>query len=327
MPLIYREANNRMMKEVVRGAVIVLLVLSCATMVIAIQPDIKVLGNNSSPDRLDEILSRGTLVVALNPDDDPLANISSSIRDTDSRCTDSQYNEDQVSGFHVDVSTGIARKLGVDSCFVVPDREELERGNWSDKWDFYPNYLITSERLNRLYFTQPIVSVPYVFYIRNNDTTITRHEDLSGKTIGATYALPVLSGYLNNTLNLEGNPHKNLVKNATVVGYEEESAAFDDLASGKADALLLVDTQGDEAIQNGTPITPLMPYAAIGYGGLALEKGNGSDPVSLVKRLDDIIQTLHQEGEFTRISMKYDGIDITQDAKKFNITSLHQFSE
>ncbi|MFH0968385.1 MAG: transporter substrate-binding domain-containing protein [Methanobacteriota archaeon] len=316
-----------MMKEVFRGAIILLIAFSCATMVIAIQPDTEDGANNSSPDRLEEILSRGTLVVALNPDDYPLANISSSYRNPDSKCTEDQYTEDQVSGFQVDVATGIAQKLGVDSCYVVPDREELERGNWSEKWDYYPNYLITDERLNWLYFTQPIVSVPYVLYIRNNSATITSHEDLSRKIIGATYALPVLSGYLNNTLNLSGNTHENLVKNATVVGYDEESLAFDDLASGKVDALLLVDTEGDEAINNGTPITPLMPYAAIGYGALSIEKGNGADPVSFVRKLTDIIQVMHQEGELSRISMKYDGIDITQDAATFDVASLNQFNE
>ncbi len=316
-----------MMKEVLSGAIILLVVFSYATMVIAVQPDTEQSVNNSPPDRLEEILSRGTLVVALNPDDEPLANISSSYRNPDSICADDQYTDDQVSGFNVDVSTGIAQKLGVDSCYVVPAREEIDSGNWSEKWDFYPNYFITDERLNWLYFTQPIVTVPYVFYIRNNDTTIAKHEDLSGKTIGATYALPVLSGYLNNTLNLVGNTHENLVKNATVVGYDEESFAYDDLESGTVDALLLVETEGNDAIKNGTPIAPLMPYAAIGYVGLSIEKGNGTDPVSFVRKLTDIIHTMHQEGELSRISMKYDGIDITQDAATFDGASLHQFNE
>ena len=53
-----------------------------------------------------------------------------------------------------------------------------------------------------------------------------------------------------------------------------------------------------------------MPYAAIGYGGLSIEKGNGSDPVSFVRKLTDIIQIMHEKGEFTCLSMAYDGIDV-----------------
>lgn len=322
------ESIQYMMKRVLSLGIALIMVFSSVSMVIAVQPEEQQSPNTLKIDRLGEILSRGTLVVALNPDDEPLVrdgNVSD--RDSGSKCTDLQYTRDQVSGFYVDVASGIARDLGVDSCFVIPEPDELDRGNWSEKWDLYPNYYITSERLNRLYFTQPIVSVPYVFYIRNNDRNITRLEDLSGKTIGATYAQPVLAGYLNNSLSLPGNIPVNQVNNATIAEYDDESSAFGDLASGKLDALLLVESQGSAKIDDGVPISPLMPYAFIGYGGPSVEKGTGIDQVSFVRRMNDIIQTMHMNGELTRISMNYTGMDITRDAGTFNLTSLNQFNE
>jgi ABC-type amino acid transport substrate-binding protein len=317
-----------MMKKLVNGWIIVVLLVSCASMVAAYQPAENQSADISVPDALEKILSRGTLVVALNPDDEPLdLNNTSSVRKPDTKCTDLQYTEGEVSGFNVDLTNGIARELGVDSCFVIPDREELESEKWGEKWDYYPNYFITSERLDTYYFTHPVMSAPYVYFISSDNGNITNHEDLSGKIIATTYAYSVLSGYLNNNLSFIGNTQENQVKNATLILYDDELLAFDDLVAGKVDAMLVIEGQGNEAIENGTPIKPLMPYTFSGYGGLAIEKDASTDKEGFVKRLNEIIQSMHENGELSSISMKHTETDITKDAASFDIASLNQFNE
>ena len=316
-----------MIKRVRIIGITLVIMLSCTAMVMALQPGEQNITNTSQPDRLDDILSRGTLIVAINQDSAPYSEIiKGSKRNTDSKCDDIQYTENQVAGFDVDVTNGIARELGVDSCYVTPDFDEVDRGNWINKWDIYPGYYITYEHLNQLYFTQPITSDPSVFYIRKDDANITSPADLSGKIIG-TYPNSAQSRYLNNTLELPGIVNENPVKNATVVGYNVDSSAFSDLVSGKLNAVLLPENSGDVAIENGSPITALEPYAFSGYSGLAVENGIGSDPRSFIRKLTDIINKMHEGGELSRLSTKYFKKDLTKEAKIFNITSLNQFKD
>ena len=318
--------RDYMRKQVWYCGIFFVFFLFCATMVYAVEPVEKSVPDSLKSDKLEDILSRGTLVVAINPLNMYLQINNSSKRDPRSNCSYGQYTENQVSGFDVDVATTIAKEFGVDSCYVTPDEDEIEQGNWSDKWDIYPSYFIINERTDRYYFTQPVRAVSNYFYIRNNDTSITSPSDLSGKIIG-TYPDSSQSRYLNNTLEMPGFVDENPVKNATIIGHGIESQAFYDLVSGKLDGVLLPELAGDTAIENGSPITALKPKAFTGYTGLSIEKEIGINKKSFVRNLTKIIQKMHEKGELSNISMKYFGKDITEEAKVFDISILNQFDE
>ncbi|MDD1728613.1 MAG: transporter substrate-binding domain-containing protein [Methanospirillum sp.] len=308
------------------GLIVILLVFS-ATMVYADSSEKEQNATGTQADRLAEITDRGTLVVAVNTDlvaDFTIKNDTA--RDPESKCTDEQYAENQVSGYDVEIGSHIAEELGVDSCYVATNSEELKKGDWGDKWDYYTDFYMTDDRLKWLYFTQPIFSVASSFYIRSNNTNISSIDDLSGKKIGV-YVQSAQLNYLNNNLSMIGDVTDNQVKNPTIVEYTGDPEAINDLVSGKLDAILFPQTDMKARIANGTPLTELKPYAFTGYSGIAVEKGNGTYAVSFVEKLNEIIQKMHSDGFLSALYLKEYNEDMTSDAKKFDISSLHQFNE
>jgi len=316
-----------MLKRKMYVVLIVILLILSATMVYADNSEKEQGATGTQPDRLAEILDRGTLVVAINTDlaSDFMIN-NETIRVPESKCSDQQYAENQVTGYDVEVGSHIAQELGVDSCYVPTQSDELNSGEWGDKWDYYTDFYMTNDRMKWLYFTQPIFSVASSFYIRSNNTNISSVSDLSGKKIGV-YVQSAQSNYLNNNLSMVGDITDNQVKNPEVIEYFGYTAAINDLVSGNIDAILLPQTEMNNRIANGTPITELKPYAFTGYSGIAVEKGNGTYAVSFVEKLNEIIQKMHRDGIFSALFIKEYNEDMTSVAQKFDISSLHQFNE
>lgn len=282
--------------------------------------------NNTSPDRLSEILNRGYLVVAIEPLGAPYGDlISGETRNHDSKCSDECYSANQMTGFDIALTGAVARDLGVEACYVTPDHNQVYQGNWTG-WDLFPGYYITNDRLKTYLFTQPIVSESSRFFVRTKETNISNPGDLSGRRIGVGN-LTAQAMYLNNTLNLPGVVNENPVTNATIIPYENEYLAVSDLLSGTVDAVLVSESTGDEYIANGSPILGLTPVAFTGYSGLAITKDSGGDSRSLVQQFDESINRMHADGELSNISMTYLGKDITQDAASFDIKTLNQSSD
>ncbi len=278
-------------------------------------------------DRLQEILSRGTLVVAVNTDLSSDFKVNNETApDPESKCSDLQYAENQVSGYDVEIGSQVAKDLGVDSCYVPTNSTELKNSKWGDKWDYYTDFYMTNDRMKWLYFTQPIFAVSSSFYVRANDTNVSSISDLSGKKIGV-YVQSAQTSYLDNNLTMVGTVNDNPVKDPAIVEYAQDSDAINDLVSGKVDALLFPDTDMKNVIATGTPIIALKPYAFMGYSGIAVEKGDGVSTVSFVKKLNEIVQKMHADGFLSSIYMKSFNQDLTKDAKSFDISSLHQFNE
>ena len=319
--IIIHQENFMHIERIFLGILVILLVFS-VSMVFADQNTSVV-----QQDRLQEILSRGTLVVAINTDlaSDFKVN-NETARDPDSKCSDLQYAENQVSGYDVQIGSQVAKELGVDSCYIPTNSSELKNTKWGDKWDYYTDFYMTNDRLKWLFFAQPIFAVSSSFYIRDNDTSVSNISDLSGKKIGA-YVQSAQTSYLNNNLTMVGTVNDNPVKDPMVIEYAQDSDAINDLVSGKVDALLFPDTDMDNVIANGTPIVALKPYAFMGYSGIAVEKGDGNSTVSFVEKLNDIVQKMHTEGFLSSIYMKTYNHDLSKDAQSFDISSLHQFNE
>lgn len=282
--------------------------------------------NTSSHDKLTEILSRGSLVLAILTDSNDITVLHNTERDPLSKCTGRQYSKNQLSGERVDFSSKIAEELGVDACFVEVDIDEIRNGSWGDKWDYFLGYYITNERMKWLYFSQPVKASPSVFFIRSDNKNISSLKDLSGKTIGASNKT-TQDDYLRNRIDIYGDITENPIENPIIMYYSSEEEMIDDLVSGKIDAILTTQISMKSKKYNASPVKQLEPYAFIGYSGPAIEKSNSVNPIPFVKKLNEIIQKMHKNGELTNLSIKYYDYDITKKAGEFDISSLNQFYE
>ena len=281
-----------------------------------------------SNDLLEKILSRGTLVIATDPAYPPQSKlVESATREPNSQCAPTEYTATELTGFDVQTAIEIARRLGVEPCFVTPPWTQLTAGNWDGRWDISVGSMaITPDRMQMLYFTQPYYATPAALFVHQDNTTFVDPADLSGKRVGGctncTY-----EAYLQGTLVIPGAEMKFVIRDADIIGYDVDLPALDDLALGDGvvvDAVLVAQPTGMQAIEDGYPIKQLGDPVFFEYLAAAIDKQSSLDSVSFVHKVSEIIQGMHQDGTLLRFSQQYYAQDFTTSASQFNIAALNQ---
>jgi len=279
-------------------------------------------------DKLAEIIARGTLVIATDADYAPQSRLlENSTPDPDSKCSPPQYTANQMVGFDVDVAVKVAQQLGVQPCFVTPPWSQLVAGNWGDNWDIHVGSVaITFDRMKVLYFTQPYYATPSVILVHHDNAVFKQPEDLSGKRIGVCVGC-TFEAYLKGTLQIPGEQIDYRIKNAEIVGYENEEPAIADLSAGdgvKLDAVMTILPLARQAINNGKPVKILGEPLLFAYASITLDRSGKRDPLRLLENISKILRELHANGTLQQWSIKYQGQDLTQEAARFDLSVLHQ---
>ena len=244
-----------------------------------------------------------------------------------SGCAVTEYPASQFSGYNIALASEIAKRLGVEPCFVTPTRTQITSGNWADGWDIHIGAMaITSERMKVLYFTQPYYAGPVVLFTHANNTALKKISDLSGKRIGVCAGC-ILERYLEKNLELPGQTIDYAIENATIVAYENEADALEDLGSEDGailDAVLTNKPTGQEAMYKGLPIKVLGNPVFYDYDAAAVDRKTARDPGSFIKKVSGIIQEMHRDGTLLNLSMQYYGQDLVTEAGHYDIEALHQ---
>jgi polar amino acid transport system substrate-binding protein len=280
-------------------------------------------------DKLEEITNRGTLIVSSDPAYPPQSElVENATRKADTKCASDQRTVGELTGFDIDTAAEIAKRLGVEVCFVTPDWTLITGGNWADRWDVSVGSMtITPERMDKLYFSQPYYTTPAAFFVHQDNTTFTQPADLSGKKVGACSGC-TYDFYLAGTLQIPGETMNYVVQNPQFTGYETDLNALQDLALGdgvRLDAVLTALPTGQGAIADGLPLKQLGDPVYFEYLAAAIDKAHSKDPVSFVKKLDEIIQQMHADGTLQKLSQQYYGLDLASAAAKFDVNMLNQF--
>lgn len=279
-------------------------------------------------DKLSEILTRGKLVIATDaaypPNSELLPNAT---RAADTRCSRNEYTSNEFTGYNIAVAVEIARRLGVEPCFVTPTRTEIISGNWADRWDIHIGSLaIMPERMKVMYFTQPYYAGPVSLFVNKNNTAYAKPGDLSGKKVGVCAGC-ILEHYLEGTLVLPGHKIDFAITNATIVAYDNEATALSDLAYGdgvKLDGVLTNQPLGEDAINDGMAVRLLGSPVFYDYDAAAVDKKSGRDPASFVNNVTGSIREMNRDGILLRYSQHYYGRDLVSDTTRFNSSALEQ---
>jgi polar amino acid transport system substrate-binding protein len=276
------------------------------------------------------VLQRGTLVVATEADYAPQSALKAGVaRTPDSRCAPNQRTENQFEGFDVDVAREVARRLGVELCLVTPRWSQVVSGSWDDLWDVsIGSMVITPERMQVLYFSQPYTSGAAVMFVHQDNRVTRRPSDLAGKRIGVCAGC-AYEAYLQHSLQVPGQEIAFAIDDAIIVGYDTDTSALQDLAAGdgvELDAVLTDPDTGRAAIEGGLPLIQLGEPLYYDYVAAAVDKSSRLDPVPLALKLSQIIQEMHADGTLAALSRQYYGAhDWAQDAAAFDIDALAQF--
>lgn len=218
-------------------------------------------------------------------------------------------------GFDIDVATEIAKRLGVGLGWETPDWEVLTAGSWNDRWDMSVGSMTPiAERQKVLNFTEPYSFVPAVVVVHNDSTVTDVATDLDGKKIGVcsdcTYQF-----FLEKTLEIPGFEFNFVIDDATIVGYDTDTTALQDLALGdgtRLDAVLTSITTA-EAFAKENPVKIVGDPIFGEPLAIAFDKSSDLDGTSLQDAVDAMVADMHSDGTLTALSKKwYGGIDVTK---------------
>jgi polar amino acid transport system substrate-binding protein len=298
-----------------------LLLLSACTGGIAAAPTV-------TSDKLSEIMERGRLIIASETAYPPQSELlPDAQRAENTTCASNEYTANQLRGFDIEVAVEIAQRLGVEPCFVAPTWVQVTSGGWGDRWDIsVGSMVITPERMEVLYFTQPYVTGAAVLFVHKDNRTFTQASDLSGKKIGVCAGC-AYEFYLEGSLLIPGRKIDYVIKDATIVGYDTDTSALEDLAIGdgvRLDAVLTDPDTGQNAIRKGLPLKQLGEPVYYDYVAAAIDKKSGRDPVPFVRQVTKVIQQMHQDGTLRALSQKYYAGDFATAASEFDINALGQ---
>lgn len=282
----------------------------------------------SENDKLAEILARGTLVIATDADYAPQSRLLPNITpDPDTKCSPTQYTANQMEGFDVAVAVELARRLGVEPCFVTPPWSQLVAGHWGDNWDIHVGSVaITFDRMQVLYFSQPYYATPTVILIHKDNGTFKEAKDLSGKRIGVCVGC-TFEAYLKGTLQIPGQQIEYRIQNAQIVGYENEEPAIADLSAGdgvELDAVITMLPIAKQAVDAGQPVKILGEPLLFTYASVTLDRSSGRDSMRLLAEITKFIRELHADSTLKQWSIQYQGQDLTQAAARYDISALNQ---
>jgi polar amino acid transport system substrate-binding protein len=268
-------------------------------------------GDDGGDDLLAAIEEKGVLTVSTDPAYPP----------------QSELNEDtnQYEGFDIDVATEIAESLGVEVAWEAPAWETIISGSWNGRWDISVGSMtITPERAEVLHFTPPYYYTPASFAVHEDNTSITDASGLTGKKIGVcggcTYDL-----YLQNKLEIsqdeEGEATKieSMVTDPSIKTYDTDSTAIQDLALGdgrRLDAVISAFPTLQAAMEADAPIKVVPPDLYYEPLSVAIDRSSQLDPTSLVDRISEIIEEMHDDGTLVELSEKWYGTDLTVAPRK-----------
>ncbi len=246
---------------------------------------------------LEEIMSKGEVVVSTDANYAP----------------QSFLNDDgELEGFDISVAKEMAKRLGVKVKFVTPDWDLITAGKWGKRWDISIGSMTpTKERKKALLFTMPYYGSPAQFAVHKSNTTIKKLSDLEGKVVGVA-GETTNERYLTRDLAIEGV--KIVYQNWTpgeLKTYPTDANHIEDLVLGdgvRLDAIFTskqtLATAIREGCGNGCPIRMLGEPPYFEPLSFALDKSR-SNSDSLVQKLNEVIQSMYDDGTLVKFSMKH----------------------
>ena len=279
---------------------------------------------NPRTDKLAQILDRGTLVGYAELDYPPQSiRVEGATRASATACGADQMTAAEVTGFDVETTKLLASALGVEACFVKPSWTEVTAGNWGDRLDIaYGSGSINTDRMTRLWMTQPYYAVPNYYFVRR-DSPARAPGDLDGKRIGVCASCSH-ELYLRGELEIPGVAIEPTVRDPAIVAFETEGPGLAAAAKGDIDAFLCSGPVGQAIVDEGATLRPLPGVAFTYYPSGFVDKSSGLDSTAFVKRVNRLISRAQTDGSLAQLSMDWFGTNYVAAAAAFDLDKIEQ---
>jgi cystine transport system substrate-binding protein len=210
-----------------------------------------------------------------------------------------QDESGNLAGFEVDFANALAGQLGVKLKLQPTKWDGMLAALESKRLDVVINQVtISDERKKKYDFSTPYtVSGIQALAKKASAGQITKPADLAGKKVGVG-----LGSNYEQWL-------KTNVPQAVVKTYDDDPTKYQDLRSGRTDAILVDRFAALELIkQTGDTLALAGPPFAREESGIALRKGNED----LLNAINQAIDALRKDGTLAKISQKWFKLDVTK---------------
>jgi polar amino acid transport system substrate-binding protein len=206
----------------------------------------------------------------------------------------------EYKGVNRDLFDEVAKELGVKAQYLDLPWTSVLPGLEAKKFDLViAPVTITKERLKRYAFTNPIAEGTAALMKRENDKSITKPQDIAGKTVGGQ----------KGTAQVEQVKEfaKTLPKPVEVKEYVDNNQAAADLATGRIDATVnsLPNLAFAAAQRPDAFAVVLPPFGQPSY--FSWVGRPGEDDTSLIKAVNAALVKIEGDGRMATIQKKWFG--------------------
>jgi polar amino acid transport system substrate-binding protein len=247
---------------------------------------------------LDRIKSRGVLVVATDPSWPP---------------NSWRKDDGEFVGMDVDVTSEIARRLGVNVEFYMPySFEAVLAGNWDGKWDIATSVTPTVQRAEKIQFAAVYTYGPSSLAVHRDNTAIQEPAEARGKRIGVVEGTEYEKYLTREPFDIfDMPPFTYKIDKPEIVRLPDQDALYAALAKGdgtEIDGIIDATDVLLQKINDGAPFRIVGQPLTFTPSSIVVDRGDDA----LAAALKEIIDAMHKDGTLTRLSMKWFDFDLSQ---------------
>ena len=263
------------MKRLFAAALAVLMLATAMTMAVSAE---------ESGDLLSRIQERGTIVVGLEGDWAPWSYVG---------------EDDELTGYDVEVAKAIADKLGVELQIVHGEWDGLFAGMDAGRYDLVINGVeVTEDRAEKYDFADPYAYIRTALIVRGDNDDIHTFEDLKGK----------------KTANSIASTYMNLAESygATCYGVATLDETLTMVLQGRVDATLNAIVSYTDYMSQHPDSNLKVVATTEDASNVAIPMRKGDDTATLREAVNQAIAELREEGTLSELSIRFFGEDISE---------------
>ena len=237
-----------------------------------------------SDDLLETIQERGTIIVGLEGDWAPWSYVD---------------ENDELTGYDVEVAKAIAAKLGVEIQIVPGEWDGLFAGMDAGRYDMVVNGVeVTEERADKYDFSTPYAYIRTALIVKGDNDSIKTFEDLKGK----------------KTANSIASTYMNLAESygATCYGVSTLDETLTMVLQGRVDATLNAIVSFTDYMAQHPDSNLKVVATTEEASNVAIPMRKGDETASLREAVNKAIDELREDGTLSELSSRFFGEDISK---------------
>lgn len=237
-----------------------------------------------SDDLLETIQERGTIIVGLEGDWAPWSYVD---------------ENDELTGYDVEVAKAIADKLGVEIQIVPGEWDGLFAGMDAGRYDMVVNGVeVTEERADKYDFSTPYAYIRTALIVKGDNDSIKTFEDLKGK----------------KTANSIASTYMNLAESygATCYGVSTLDETLTMVLQGRVDATLNAIVSFTDYMAQHPDSNLKVVATTEEASNVAIPMRKGDETASLREAVNKAIDELREDGTLSELSSRFFGEDISK---------------